>query len=166
MSPVAGAGRNIEQGDARVGMTFTRRPTSVPADIRPEWRLPLLLIMVNHCRGRIASREQLHVLNSAVLSPGSRRALFAALNGRLAARTPVVQFEPALDRALDRCTGLGLLQLTTSGRFELTGLGRSVVEALAARNDLFVGERQLLSALPASLSQAAIRQVLSGRGTR
>jgi hypothetical protein len=166
VSPVSGAGRDTEHGGARVGMTFTRRPTSVPPDIRPEWRVPLLLIMVDHCRGRVASREQLHVLNSAVLSSGSRSALIAALEGRLAARMPVVQFEPAPDRALDRCTGLGLLQLTTSGRFELTGLGRSVVEALADRNDLFVGERQLLSALPASLSQAAIRNVLRGRRAR
>lgn len=165
MSPQLGTRDDGQHGGTRVGMTFTRRATAVPPDIRPEWRVPLLLLMVDHCRGHVASREQLHVLNSAVLSTGSRRALFAALEGRLAPGLPVVQFEPALDRALDRCVGLGLLQLNTSRRFELSRPGKSVVEELGASKELFKGERQLLSALPRSLSQAAIRKVLSERRT-
>ena len=154
------------QVESRVGMTFTRRPTAVPPDIRPEWRVPLLVLMVDRCRGHVASREQLHVLNSAVLSSGSRRALLAALEGRLAPQAPIVQFEPALDRALDRCVGLGVLRINTYGRFELTEAGRSISDALEASDDLFVGERQLLGALPRSLSQAAIRNVLTARRAR
>jgi hypothetical protein len=147
----------------KAGMTFRRRPTSVPPDIRPEWRVPLLLLMVHHCRGQIASREQLHVLNSAVLSAGSRRALLATFSGRLAPQTPIVQFEPALDRALDRCVGLGLLQANPNGRLQLTGLGEAVVGALDSDDGLFTRERELLASLPKSLSQAAIRNALAQR---
>jgi hypothetical protein len=150
---------------ANAGMTFKRRPTSVPPDIRPEWRIPLLLLMVHHCRGQLASREQLHVLNSAVLSAGSRRALLAMLNGRLAPDVPVVQYEPALDRAIDRCVGLGLLYLNAQNRLELTDVARAVVTALDSDQDLFVGERELLASLPKSLSQSAIRKALDQRKT-
>src|SRR6266568_2946852 len=121
-------------------MTFTRRPTSLPPDIRPEWRVPLLLLLTSHCRGRLASREQLHVLNSAILNDGSRRALLATLDGRIAPQTPIVQFEPALDRAIDRCVGLGLLEYMASGRLKVSDLGASVVQALDADADLFTRE--------------------------
>ena len=152
-----------EGGGTPAGMTFERRPTSVPPDIRPEWRVPLLLLMVRHCRSQRASREQLHVLNSAILSDTTRRALVAALSGRLAPFVPLVQFEPALDRALDRCLGLGLLSLNNQGRFVLTDLGQSVAGVLDLDSGLFVRERELLEALPKQLSQSAIQHVLAER---
>jgi hypothetical protein len=147
----------------RGGFTFRRRPTSVPPDIRPEWRIPLLLLMVRRCRGQVATREQLHVLNSAVLSAGSRRALLAALDGRLAPRSPALQFEPAFDRAIDRGVGLGLLVANPGGRLELTVLGRSVADAVDAEESLFTSERELLASLPRSLSQSTIRNALAER---
>lgn len=154
-------------GDEATGrggtFTFTRRPTSVPPDIRPEWRIPLLLLMVRRCRRQTATREQLHVLNSAVLSTGSRKALLAALDGRLAPRSPALQFEPAFDRAIDRAVGLGLLAMTPLSRLELTDLGRSVADRVDADEDLFTSERELLASLPRSLSQSAIRNALAER---
>jgi hypothetical protein len=147
----------------RAGFTFRRRPTSVPPDIRPEWRIPLLLLMVGRCRGQIATREQLHVLNSAVLSVGSRKSLLAALDGRLAPRSPALQLEPAFDRAIDRAIGLGLLATNTSGRLELTRLGRSVADTLDADEALFTSERELLASLPRPLSQSTIRKALAER---
>ena len=154
---------NDRGGAERAGFTFTRRPTSVPPDIRPEWRIPLLLLMVRRCRRQTATREQLHVLNSAVLSTGSRKALLAALDGRLAPRSPALQFEPAFDRAIDRGVGLGLLAMNPLGRLELTDLGRSVADTVDADENLFSSERELLASLPRSLSQSTIRNALAER---
>jgi len=111
----------------------------------------------------LASREQLHVLNSAILNDGSRRALLATLDGRIAPQTPIVQFEPALDRAIDRCVGLGLLEYMASGRLKVSDLGASVVQALDADADLFTRERELLEQLPKNLTQTAIRNALAQR---
>jgi hypothetical protein len=147
----------------RAGFTFRRRPTSVPPDIRPEWRIPLLLLMIRSCRGQVASREQLHVLNSAILSAGSRHALLAAFGGQLAPRSPALQFEPAFDRALDRGLGLGLMTMNQQGRLQLTDLGRSIAAAVDADDRLFTAERELLASLPRSLSQAAVRNALAQR---
>lgn len=150
-------------GTPRGGFTFRRRPTSVPPDIRPEWRIPLLLLMIQSCRRQVASREQLHVLNSAVLSAGSRRALLAAFSGQLAPRSPALQFEPAFDRAIDRGLGLGLLTTNPQGRLQLTDLGRSIAAAVDADAGLFTAERELLASLPGSLSQTAVRNALAQR---
>jgi len=75
----------------------------------------------------------------------------------------MVQFEPALERAVDRCIGLGLLRLTNNGRLQLTDVGESVVAAIQADDELFTLERKLLGALPRSLSQSAIRTALATR---
>jgi hypothetical protein len=150
-------------GEDLAGLTFRRRPTSVPPDIRPEWRIPLLLMMVRRCRGQVASRQQLHVLNSAVLSAGSRRALLAALNGRLATRSPALQFEPAFDRAIDRAIGLRLMATTPQGRLVLTELGTSIADKVESDDRLFTAERELLATLPSSLSQKVIRDALAER---
>ena len=152
-------------GSPRAGFTFRRRPTSVPPDIRPEWRIPLLLLMIRNCRGQVASREQLHVLNSAVLSAGSRHALLAAFSGQLASRSPALQFEPACDRAIDRGLGLGLMTMNPQGRLQLTDLGRSIASAVDADDQLFTAERELLASLPKPLSQAAVRNALAQRRT-
>jgi len=158
-SPAAG------RRTTNVRMTFHRRPTSVPPDVRPEWRVPLLLLMVHSCRGELASQEQLHVLNSAILRRGAQRTLLAALDGRLASNSQIVQFEPALSRAIDRCTGLGLLGLDSGGRLRLTDLGRGVVAAVESSETLFTTERALLAALPRPLTQTAIRTALAHRQT-
>jgi hypothetical protein len=161
---VIGDGSSDRTGSTpRAGFTFRRRPTSVPPDIRPEWRIPLLLLMIQSCRGQVASREQLHVLNSAILSAGSRRALLAALGGQLAPRSPVLQFEPAFDRAIDRGLGLGLITANPQGRLDLTDLGRSVAAAVDSDAALFTAERELLASLPRSLSQTAVRNALAQR---
>lgn len=153
----------LGRGGDRAGFTFRRRPTSVPPDIRPEWRIPLLLMMVRRCRGQVASREQLHVLNSAVLSTGSRKALLAALDGRLTSRSPALQFEPAFDRAIDRALGLGLVATSPQGRLALTELGESIADRVESEERLFTTERELLAELPRSLSQTAIRSALAER---
>jgi len=155
----------VGSGTTNGSMTFQRRPTSVPPDIRPEWRLPLLLLIVRSCRGQLASQEQLHVLNSAILHPGARRALFAALEGQVASNSQMVQFEPALTRAIDRCTGLGLLSIESGGRLRLTDLGRRVAATVESSETLFIRERELLTALPRPLTQTAIRTALAHRHT-
>lgn len=157
------SGADPADGMASPGFIFRRRPTSVPPDIRPEWRLPLLLMMVHSCRNQVASREQLHVLNSAVLSSGSRRALLAALGGRPAPRSPALQFEPAFDRAIDRALGLRVLTTNPQGRLMLTDLGRSIVGAIESDRELFSTERELLDSLPHSLSQTTVRKALAQR---
>jgi hypothetical protein len=150
-------------GRAGAGFTFQRRPTAVPPDIRPEWRLPLLLLMVQRCRNQTASREQLHVLNSAILSAGSRRALLAALGGHISPRSPALQLEPAFDRAIDRALGLGLVTANAQGRIGLTDLGRSIAVAVESDMELFTAERELLGSLPQSISQTAVRNALAQR---
>lgn len=156
-------GSDVAAREPGPGVTFVRRPTSVPPDVRPEWKIPLLLIMIKKCRGAKASREQLHVLNTIFLNPNSYKSLIGELNGRPAPVFPIVQYEEAFDRALNWAEGFGLVTVTDSNRFELSELGDSIVTAINLNDSLFTSERMLLDALPNSLTQSSISQVLAKR---
>jgi hypothetical protein len=150
-------------GIPNAAIVFQRRPASVPPDVRPEWRIPLLLLLVQKCRARTASREQLHMLSSAILSDGSRRALVASLASRFLPDLPLVQYEPALDRAIDRCIGLELLSVTAGGRLTLTANGSAIIDAIDQSDDVLEHERSLLAQLPDHLTQTTTRSALARR---
>jgi len=161
MSPTIDS--DVEAREPNSGFTFVRRPTSVPPDIRPEWRIPLVLMMVKQCRGGKASREQLHVLNTIFLNRDSYTSLIMELNGHSAPVSTIVQYEAAFDRALNWAEGFGFLIINDSNRFVLTELGNSIVTAINSNDSLFASERILLDGLPRSLTQNSISHVLAER---
>jgi hypothetical protein len=138
---------------------FRDRPQPAPSDLRPVWRLPIVLLLVDSCRQRRATHEQLHVLNWAVRSTTSAEALARFLAGELAPGEAVVRFEPALDRAATLARGFGLI--TWKGRFwELTAKGRELLEDIRADDALLAREKELLTALPKPLTQTAVEALL------
>jgi len=84
-----------------VPFTFRRRPRSLPCSMRPGWRLHVLVLMLNQCRGGRASLEQLHVLNWAIRTEETRGLFLQFQQG---ARTPnqvIVRYDPSLSRTID-----------------------------------------------------------------
>ena len=51
--------------------SFTSRPVPVPGDLRINWRLAVILLMLDSSRAKRASLAKLHLLNDAVRSPQS-----------------------------------------------------------------------------------------------
>jgi hypothetical protein len=143
---------------------FRDRPTSAPSDLRPVWRVPLVVLLVSYCRGQQATHEQLHVLNWAVRSAGSAELLGEYLAGRMPPDRAIVRMEPALDRAVALAHGLGLL--VWKGKYwSLTVEGLELLENLRADELLLVREKELLGVLPRPLTQAAVGGLLQ-RGPR
>jgi len=140
---------------------FRERPISTTGDLRPVWRVPLVLLLVSSCRGERATHEQLHVLNWAVRSAASAEALAKFLSGTVRPDQAVVRFEPALDRAVALAHGFKLLQW--KGKYwEITEGGRATLEALRSEPDALADEKVLLSQMPGALSQAAVSRLLGG----
>src|SRR4051794_40307362 len=89
---------------------FRDQPRPAPSDLRPVWRVPVVVLMVRACYRERATHEQLHVLNWALRSIESAEALALYLAGALAPERAVVRFDPALDRAVALAHGFGLLE--------------------------------------------------------
>lgn len=157
-------------GDLRKALSvpfeFTERPSALPGDLRPDWRLPILLLIIGKCWGGQANLRQLHVLNWAVRSPHARRAFVDYLEGRRAPDATIVRIEPSLNRAISFALGEGLVERNKTDRLILTERGRLVAEEIDKADDCLVDERKFLKGLRSKISQAAIDQLLDwGRGS-
>jgi len=145
-----------------VAFDFERQPDPVPAALRPERRVPLVLLLVAKSHGAGASWKGLQLLSWVVRDPEHAELLMALREDRDIPDRPVVRFEPALDRALDLATGLGLLEQKASRVFRLTDAGKRVVEELDG-SDAFARERKVLEVLAGKVTQREVGRVLEWR---
>jgi hypothetical protein len=145
-----------------VPFDFVRQPDLVPAALRPERRVALALLLVAKSHGSGASWKGLQLLNWAVRDPEHVELVVALKQGRDIPDRPVVRFEPALDRALDLATGLGLLEQKASRVFRLTDAGRGVVDQIQ-NSEAFGREREMLALLDGKVTQREVRRVLEWR---
>lgn len=143
-----------------VPFTFHRRPSPLPADLRPDWRVSLLTLILSKCWGNRASLKQLHVLNWAIRSPMTRNAFLEFLKGSKQPDLPVVRFEPSLDRALSFGVGEKLMETADGVSFALTEKGGSLAERILKTEEWFAPEKQFLAQVPGKLSQRQIENIL------
>ena len=158
-----------------VPFTFQRRPTPIPADMRPLRRVALLVLMLDKCQGGKASQEQLHVLNWAIRANESQYALLEFLDGKGNPDKPIVRFDPTLDRATLFAEGEGLVAIELIGtregekvegkwpgyRVRLLELGRQLAKELISTADCFKEEREFLSKLKGKFTQGQITTLFS-----
>src|SRR5947209_6297674 len=81
--------------------TFKHRPTPLACDLRPEWRLHLLVLLVDHCWAGRASIQQLEVLDWAIRTQQTREALLQFIDGERTPNQTIVRYDPSLNRAVD-----------------------------------------------------------------
>lgn len=141
---------------------FREQPNPIPADLRPERRVALLLLLLDKFLRTGATWEGLHVLNWAVRRRSHAETLRAIQEGRDAPERAIVRFEPAFERALDLSLGLGLVRRKPSGAFQLTDAGSELVEAIRAL-PVLLEERDRLGLIDGRLSQRSLAKILSWR---
>jgi hypothetical protein len=141
---------------------FVRQTDPIPASLRPQRRLALLLLLVDKCRSGKASWKTLHLLSWTVQSPDRVALIMALRAGQDLPDRPVIRFEPALDRAIDLARGLGLLRRNANGTYEMTKEG---VQGLTEINSTPVLEleKAALRDLGRSFSAAEVGRLLEWR---
>ena len=143
-----------------VSFTFQRRPMPVPASLRPEWRIALLLLCLHQCWGSRATRRQLHVLNWAVRTAETREVFLRVLMGQLAPDEAIVRFDPVVDRALHFATGEGLV--TVSGELVLlTEKGEHFAKKLIRTKGCMEIEKRFFAAIGRKLTQVQVDAFLT-----
>lgn len=143
---------------------FRSRPISLPADLRPTWRIGLLVLMLSKCcRQQKSSLTRLHVLNWAVRSEPNMESLLALLANELTPDSLIVRFEPAFNRAIDFAIGEGLIQRVDGARIELTTAGKSFAKEIVEKADLYSNEKRLLDLVRLRASEGLVDQIFGGR---
>lgn len=144
-----------------VPFTFTRRPEPLPPDLRPNWRVAMLLLLLRSCRSEKASLEKLHVLNWAIRTPESRRRFLAYVKGEGNPDDVIIRFEPGLNRAIDFVRGEGLVKIENGKRVKLTDRGSSIAQQIDRIEDCMAEERKFLEEVKPFVMEKYIKALLS-----
>src|SRR5438876_12415673 len=92
-----------------VPFSFERRPAPLPGDLRPAWRIALLLLILFHSRAQKASLQKLHVLNWAARTAGNQKLLLRFMSGAAGKDEIIPRVEPSLNRAINFARGESLV---------------------------------------------------------
>jgi hypothetical protein len=133
--------------DINVPFSFTERPTPLPGDLRPAWRVSLILLMLLNSRGQKATLQKLHLLNSACRSEKTRNAFLRYTQGEVRKDEIIPRVEPSLIRAVNLARGEGLIEVEKGKNLKLTPKGELVANKLNGIEDCMAVEKQFLRAV-------------------
>jgi hypothetical protein len=151
--------------ELKTSFVFRRQPVAIPGDLRPVWKIGLIVFIVNKCcRGGRTSLTRLHVLSWGIRSSESRDALHAAIEGQLSPDSLIVRFEPFLNRALDFAIGEGLVRRLDGKKIEVTTKGRSLADEISAAKDAYMTEKTFIHLIGQRLTEDLVNKMFS-RGT-
>jgi hypothetical protein len=127
-----------------ISFAFSRKPVPIPALLRPELRVALILLCLSRCWGERATRRHLHVLNWAVRTPEAQLAFKNVIGGHLRPDAAIVRFDPILDRALQYAEGEKLI-LTSGDTVHLQPKGSAYLKRLQREKDCMAQEKSFLT---------------------
>jgi len=144
--------------------SFQRRPISLPGDLRPSWRIGLLVILLSQCcRQQRSSLTRLHVLSWAVRSKDNHDDLLTLVNHTLPPDALIVRFDPAVNRAIDLAIGEQLINRVDGSRIELSNSGRGFAEEIFADEQLYLTEKALAASLGHKVSESVVDEIFGKR---
>lgn len=144
--------------------SFRKRPVAVPGDLRIEWRVSLIVLMLGYSRAKQASLAKLHILNDAIRSSRANTLLELVVKSGPGRIPWTFRIEPAFGRAIDFVVGDGLAGWTTSAErsaLQLTAKGVALFEALKKETDVLAIEKDVLGEYAKAMTVGAVSAVLS-----
>lgn len=146
--------------ELRAPFVFRRRPVALPGDLRPTWRIGLLVLLLAHCcRGSRTSFARLHVLSWGFRTAEGRRQLLDLVSGRLTPSALVIRFEPFLIQAVDYALAEHLIQREGGNRVKLTERGKSLAKELDANDSVFAKEKQAITLVRTKISEDIVNRM-------
>jgi hypothetical protein len=158
---------NIDRlgSDIDLPFRFKRRPLPIEAELRPDWKIAtLLLILQISSRGGGSSLKRLHVLNWSIRSPRFRIEFEGNLKTPLPLFKLSIRFEPAFSRAIDLAVGESLVEWVKGKRLKITAKGRSWVEDILKDDSLMRDEKDFLLRIGKSVTEEIAEGMFSSKG--
>ncbi|MGH9427672.1 MAG: hypothetical protein ACRD2L_15380, partial [Terriglobia bacterium] len=141
---------------------FERRPMPIAAELRPDWKMAtLLLILELSSHAGKSSLKRLHILNWAVRSPKHREE-FEQVRDQL---SPLFgfqfRFEPALARAIDLAVGDDLVVWVGGDRLQITAKGKRWIKQILKDESLLRNERDFLSRMGKTITESMASEMIA-----
>ena len=117
------------------------------ARYRISWRVGVLILCLDRCRGKAATVPQLHVLTWAVQDPANYETLMTYWSGH-DDETSLRAWNPELEDTLRVTRAAGLIAQSSTGRQTLTESGKQLANRInALDSETLSREREILRSL-------------------
>lgn len=143
--------------------SFRSRPIAVPGDLRIEWRVSIIVLMLGYSRAKQASLAKLHILNDAIRASRSEHLIELVIKAKPGKMPWTFRVEPAFGRAVDFVVGDKLAGWTTTAdrsALQLTAQGVRLFEALTRDAELLTSEKDILAKYAKSMTETMVTAVL------
>lgn len=143
-------------------ISFTRRPTSLPADIRPFRRIGqiLLVLYMSSSKGK-SPILKIQFFNTLFAANQNVERFCEAYELDDAIRKIQIRLDPFVNRAISLAIGKGYIKSNgKDGHIELLEKGRKLAQKIAEDEEIFELEKQVLSFTKKGISTAKLNRIL------
>ena len=143
---------------------FTRRPMAIAAELRPDWKIgAVLLILHLSSHGGKSSLRRLHILNWALRSSKNRAEFEQVREHQQPLFSFQFRFEPALGRAINLAVGEKLIEWVGGDRLQITAKGKRWVTEILKDEAVMQEERDFLQRIGKSITEPVATEMITVR---
>jgi hypothetical protein len=141
---------------------FTRRPMAIAAELRPDWKIgALLLILHISSRGGKSSLRRMHILNWALRSAKNRAEFEEVRERQQRLFSFQFRFEPALGRAINLAVGEKFIDWVDGDRLQITAKGTRWVTDILKDESVMQEEREFLKRIGKSITEPIATEMIT-----
>lgn len=144
---------------------FKRRPMAIAAELRPDWKMgALLLILHLSSRGGKSSLRRLHILNWALRSAKNRAEFEQVREHQQPLFSFQFRFEPALGRAINLAVGENYVEWVGGNRLQITPKGQRWVKDIIKDETVMQEEREFLARIGKDITEGIATEMITVKG--
>lgn len=139
-----------------VEFSFNKRFSSIPSDLRPIWKLAIIVLILNNCCiKKTCSFHKMQVLCWAIKNKKNQQQLlkFISVKTVNANFNLIVRYEPSVNRIIEISLAEGFLEQVNGNRLTLTEKGIKLARDLEKSNDVFIEEKSFFESVGKRLTE-------------
>jgi hypothetical protein len=141
---------------------FTRRPMAIAAELRPDWKIgALLLVLQISSWGGKSSLRRLHILNWALRSPKNRAEFEKVREHQQPLFSFQFRFEPALGRAINLAVGERYVEWVRGDRLQITAKGKRWATEILRDESVMQEERDFLTRIGKDITETIATEMIT-----
>src|ERR1039458_4263048 len=153
--------KSLTVGDSQ-SFRFTKRPMAIAAELRPDWKIAALLLVLHlSSRGGKSSLRRLHILNWALRSSKNRAEFEEVREHQQPLFSFQFRFEPALGRAINLAVGEKYVEWVGGNRLQITAKGKRWAAEILKDESVMQEERDFLTRVGKDITETIATEMIT-----
>lgn len=136
------------------------RPLPIAGDLRLNWGVAMVVLILGFSRSGRASFQKLHFLAHSARSDQLRSDAAELLRSEATLLIPAIRVEPWVNRAVAFAHGVGILQALAGGSVQLNETGKELFKKLRQNSSLLAEEQAFLADVASAATERNVNRAM------